>query len=102
FPGLAVADRLVARAGAEVTFVGAARGIETRVVAKRGYPLRTLPVRALRGGGSLGLAAGALRLPASLFGSWKILGEVAPELVIGVGGYASAPAVVASWLRRLP
>lgn len=102
FPGLATADTLVRRRPCRVTFIGSSRGIETRVVPKRGYPLRTLPVRALRGQGALGFATSALRLAASVASAWKILGDVAPDLLIGVGGYASAPAVVAGWSRGIP
>jgi len=102
FPGLAVADALVARRRCRVEFVGSSRGIETRVVEKRGYRLRTLPVRALRGQGARGLVTSALRLPGSVASAWRIVGEVAPDLLIGVGGYASAPAVVAGWSRRVP
>ena len=102
FPGLAVADALAKRRPCRIVFVGASRGIETRVVGKRGFPLRTLPVRALRGQGPLGLATSALRLPASLVSAWRLVDELRPELLIGVGGYASAPAVVAGWARRIP
>jgi UDP-N-acetylglucosamine--N-acetylmuramyl-(pentapeptide) pyrophosphoryl-undecaprenol N-acetylglucosamine transferase len=102
FPGLATADTLARRRPARVTFVGSSRGIETRVVAKRGYALRTLPVRALRGQGPLGFAGSALRLPASVVSAWRLLGELEPDLLIGVGGYASGPAVVAGWARGIP
>ena len=102
FPGLAVADALGRRRPARVVFVGSSRGIETRVVAKRGYPLRTLPVRALRGQGLLGLANSTLRLPASLISAWRLLAEIRPDLLIGVGGYASGPVVVAGRTRRIP
>jgi len=102
FPGLAAADTLVRRRPCRVTFVGAERGIETRVVPRRGYELRTLPVTALRGQGVRGFAASALRLPASVVSAWRLLGEIDPDLVIGVGGYASGPAVVAGWSRGIP
>jgi UDP-N-acetylglucosamine--N-acetylmuramyl-(pentapeptide) pyrophosphoryl-undecaprenol N-acetylglucosamine transferase len=102
FPGLATADALGRRRPCRITFIGASRGIETRVVPQRGYPLRTLPVRALRGQGALGFAASALRLPASVLSAWNTLGDVDPDLLIGVGGYASAPAVVAGWSRGIP
>src|ERR1044071_7177578 len=102
FPGLAVAAALAQRRAGGIVFVGASRGIETRVVGKRGFPLRTLPVRALRGQGPLGLATAALRLPASLVSAWRLVDELRPDLLIGVGGYASAPAVVAGWARRIP
>src|SRR5207249_2884742 len=85
FPGLAVADALTRRRPARVVFVGSSRGIETRVVTKRGYPLRTLPVRALRGQGLFGFANSAMRLPASLVSAWRMLGALQPDLLIGVG-----------------
>src|ERR1041385_7758346 len=102
FPGLAAAETLARRRPCRVTFIGASRGIETRVVPKRGYALRTLPVTALRGQGALGFAASAFRLPASVVSAWRLLGEIDPDLVIGVGGYASGPAVVAGWSRGIP
>ena len=102
FPGLAVAAALERRRPCGVTFVGSSHGIETRVVPKRGYPLRTLPVRALRGQGPVALAGSVLRLPACWFAARRILQEIRPGLLIGVGGYASAPAVVAGWSRRTP
>ena len=91
FPGLAVADALAHRRRCRVTFVGSSHGIETRVVPKRGYPLRTLPVRALRGQGPVALAASVLRLPACRVTARRILEEIRPDLLVGVGGYASGP-----------
>jgi len=102
FPGLAVAEALQARTLTRVTFVGSSRGIENRVVRQRGYALRTLPVRALRGQSGTELASAVLRLPVSLLSAWRLLGEIRPELVIGVGGYASGPAVIAGWSRGVP
>ncbi|MGH7821608.1 MAG: undecaprenyldiphospho-muramoylpentapeptide beta-N-acetylglucosaminyltransferase [Candidatus Binatia bacterium] len=102
FPGLAVADALARRRSGRILFVGSSRGIETRVVPREGYELRQLPIRALRGQGTLATAASAARLGVSLVSAWRILGDVRPDLVIGVGGYASGPAVVAAWLRRVP
>lgn len=102
FPGLAVADALAKRRPCRVVFVGSTRGIENRVVPKRGYVLRTLPVRALRGQSAFGLAAAALRLPTSVASAWRLVGEIHADLLIGVGGYASAPAVVAAWVRGTP
>lgn len=102
FPGLAVAEVLKQRAPTEIVFFGSSYGIENRVVPKHGYRLVLLPVRALRGQGSLGLLVSSIRLPLSVIGAWRRLGEIRPELVVGVGGYASAPAVLAAWMRRIP
>jgi UDP-N-acetylglucosamine--N-acetylmuramyl-(pentapeptide) pyrophosphoryl-undecaprenol N-acetylglucosamine transferase len=102
FPGIAVAEAFARRRPARITFVGSSRGIETRVVPKCGYPLRTLPIRALRGQGALATAGSAARLGVSIVSAWRMVREIRPELVVGVGGYASGPAVVAAWLRRIP
>ena len=102
FPGLAVAERLAARTPSDVTFVGSSRGIETRVVPKHGFPLRTLPIRALRGQGLAATAASAARLGVSFVSAWRILRELDPSLVVGVGGYASGPTVLAARARRVP
>ena len=102
FPGLAVAEALGRRTPSEIVFVGSTYGIETRVVPKHGYRLSLLPVRALRGRGAVGFLASSIRLPLSLFGAWRLLGKIRPKIVIGVGGYASAPAVLAAGVRRIP
>ena len=78
FPGLAVAEALGKRRPCRTVFVGSSRGIETRVVPTRGFALRTLPVRALRGQGTIGALRSALRLPASVTAAWRMLGEIRP------------------------
>jgi UDP-N-acetylglucosamine--N-acetylmuramyl-(pentapeptide) pyrophosphoryl-undecaprenol N-acetylglucosamine transferase len=102
FPGIAVACRLRERVGAEVVFVGSSYGIETRVVPRLGYPLRTLPTRALRGRGPAAALGAGMRFGASLVSAWRMIREIQPDLVLGVGGYASAPAVVAARLAGVP
>ncbi len=103
FPGIAVAE--AARRldpPADVLFVGSARGIEARVVPTLGFALETLPLAPLRGEG-LGARAAALRaLGAGVLRARRILERFAPDAVIGLGGYAAAPAVVAARLARKP
>jgi UDP-N-acetylglucosamine--N-acetylmuramyl-(pentapeptide) pyrophosphoryl-undecaprenol N-acetylglucosamine transferase len=102
FPALAVVDALARRCPASVVFVGSERGIESRVVPKMGHVLHRLPVEGLRGRGLRGLASGAMRIPAAVAAAWRVLSDFAPDLAIGVGGYASVPAVIAAKLRRVP
>ncbi len=101
FPGLALADALVAR-GVQVTFVGTAAGIEARVVPAAGYPLRLLPGRQLRGGGVARAVAGLASTAGGTLRALALLGELGPRLVVGVGGYASVAVVIAAALRRIP
>ena len=98
FPGLAVVEELGRRGGHEVLFVGTARGIEARVLPKEGYAVEFIDVGGLKGRGPLGLALGLLRVPRAIAQSLAILGRFAPDLVLGVGGYASGPVVLAAAL----
>lgn len=101
FPGVAIAEELRGR-GHEVSFVGTARGIEARVLPREGFSLDLVDVGGLKGGGLGGLLRGAARLPRALVQSLLLLKRRAPQLVVGVGGYASGPVVMAAWLRGVP
>lgn len=103
FPGIAVAEELVSgSADSEVLFVGTARGLEARELARWGYPLRLISATALRGKGLLGLLLGCLRLPVALVQSLRLLRHFRPQAVLGVGGYASGPVLLAARLLGLP
>jgi UDP-N-acetylglucosamine--N-acetylmuramyl-(pentapeptide) pyrophosphoryl-undecaprenol N-acetylglucosamine transferase len=100
FPGLAVAE--CAAESGSVLFVGSAYGIEARVVPQTRFAFRPVPVRGLRGRGWRGVVQLAAQLPGAIVRAWRILGEFGADVVVGVGGYASFPVVVAAWLRRVP
>lgn len=101
FPGLALAERLRAR-GAEVTFVGTARGIEARVIPPAGYPLELIDVAGLKGQG-LGQTMRALgRLPPAALQALRLIRRLQPAVVVGVGGYASGPVVMLAALLGKP
>jgi UDP-N-acetylglucosamine--N-acetylmuramyl-(pentapeptide) pyrophosphoryl-undecaprenol N-acetylglucosamine transferase len=101
FPGLALAETLVSR-GADVTFVGTAVGIEARVVPEAGFPLRLIPGAQVRGGGIVRVGRGLAATGLGVVRAVRLLGELRPDLIVGVGGYASVALVLAAWLRRLP
>jgi len=103
FPALAVADAILRlRQDATIEFVGARRGLEARLVPKAGYPLHLLPLSGLKG------ASAPARLLAAAGAALGVVRCVVafllrrPAAVIGVGGYASGPAVLAAWLLRIP
>jgi UDP-N-acetylglucosamine--N-acetylmuramyl-(pentapeptide) pyrophosphoryl-undecaprenol N-acetylglucosamine transferase len=103
FPGIALAQEVVGRHPAnDVVFVGTSRGLEATAVPRAGFPLELVDVRGLKGKGLLGVVAGLLRLPIALAQSWRILRRWAPDAVVGVGGYASGPVVLAARLMGLP
>lgn len=99
FPGLAVAREFQRRdAMTEILFMGTTQGIEYRVLPKEGYRLETLPVRGLKGRGWRGMVDAFYGVPASLLRSLKIVRQFRPDCVIGLGGYASGPALLAAKL----
>ncbi|HMD18295.1 MAG TPA: undecaprenyldiphospho-muramoylpentapeptide beta-N-acetylglucosaminyltransferase [Terriglobales bacterium] len=101
-PALAIAQQLKKQFGAEVLFIGTARGIETRLVPQAGFPLELIQVGALKNVSLMTRAKTMFDLPRAIAASLRMLSDFDPEVVIGVGGYASGPAMVAAIRRRLP
>lgn len=101
FPGIALAEQVVA-CGGEVRFVGTERGIEARVVPELGYGLDLIEVSGIKGRGLKGLITGVLRLPRAWVRSRRLIRAFDPDVVVGVGGYASGPIVATAWLMRRP
>ncbi len=99
-PALCVADSL-RTGGAVVEFVGSSAGIESTLVPKAGYALHALPLAGFSGGPVQRVHAGLLFLKA-LVRCRAILKKYCPSAVLGVGGYASAPAVLAANTLKIP
>jgi UDP-N-acetylglucosamine--N-acetylmuramyl-(pentapeptide) pyrophosphoryl-undecaprenol N-acetylglucosamine transferase len=99
-PALCVAGSLDEK-GAVVEFIGSETGIEKDLVPQAGYPLHSLPLRGLAGGPIAWARAGLLFLKA-MIRCRTLMKELRPAAVLGVGGYASAPAVVAANALRIP
>jgi len=103
FPGIALAEEVVTRHPSnEVLFVGTARGLEARVVPQRGFPLELIDVTGVKGKGIAGFVGGVLKLPRAIARCVQILRDSRADIVVGVGGYASFPMVVAAFLRGTP
>lgn len=102
FPGLAVAREFLRRDGqTEILFIGTEQGIEYRVLPKEGFKLETLAVKGLKGRGVRGLLDALYGVPAGLLRSLAILRGFRPDCVIGLGGYASGPVLLAAKLKRI-
>ena len=101
FPGVALAHEFQRqRPGTGILFVGTSRGLETKIIPREGFDLRLIPIGGWVGQKGWRKIKTVLQLPASLWRSWKILREVNPDLVIGVGGYASGPVVAMAVVTR--
>ena len=101
-PALAIARELREHFAAQVLFVGTARGMENRLVPAAGFELRLVEVGALNRVSLATRLRTLTALPRAILASSRILGQYRPEVVIGVGGYASGPAMLAAALRGLP
>lgn len=101
FPGLAVAHALAAE-GWEIEWLGTAERMEADVVPKHGIPIHFIPVKGIRGKGISAKISGGIALLKSLFSARRIIKRVAPDLVLGFGGYASGPGGIAAKSLGIP
>jgi UDP-N-acetylglucosamine--N-acetylmuramyl-(pentapeptide) pyrophosphoryl-undecaprenol N-acetylglucosamine transferase len=101
-PALAIANELKKSYDAECMFIGTVRGIENRLVPAAGFPLQFVRVGALKNVSFMTRAKTALDLPRAIWDAGRMLNEFAPDVVIGVGGYASGPAMLAAIVKHIP
>ncbi|MGB9105654.1 MAG: undecaprenyldiphospho-muramoylpentapeptide beta-N-acetylglucosaminyltransferase [Terriglobales bacterium] len=101
-PALAIARELRDKFGAEIIFVGTSRGLETRLVPEAGFQLKLIDVGQLKNVSAMTRLKTLFALPRAIFAASQILREFRPDVVIGVGGYASGPAMLAAALSSVP
>ena len=101
-PALAIADALEKQYQAELLFVGTARGLESRLVPQAGHRLELIKVGQLKNVSLATRLRTMLDLPMSVLHCRSLLRQFRPDVVIGVGGYASGPAMIAAILSRTP
>ena len=103
FPALALADGLrQCSPRCELLFVGSVGGLEQRLVPARGHRLELLHSAKLRGMGLVPRLQALFTLPKVTLQATWLLRRFEPHVVVGLGGYASAPVVVAAAMLRLP
>ena len=101
-PALAIARELRDTHGAQVRFVGTARGLETKLVPEAGFWLELIKVGQLKNVSLATRLRTTLDLPLGIEHCVRLLREFRPQVVVGVGGYASGPAMMAALLLRVP
>ena len=103
YPGIALAKALMRKdMNIKVSFVGTQKGIESKVVPREGFELKTILSAGLLGKKRLGRWMSWVKLPIGTAQSMCFLINKRPNLVVGVGGYASGPLVLSAWLLRIP
>ena len=101
-PALAIAHQLKKSYNAECLFIGTARGIENRLVPAAGFPLQLVRVGALNRVSFATRLKTIFDLPRAVWDAGRMLNEFSPDIVIGVGGYASGPAMLAALGKHVP
>lgn len=100
-PALSLARALVER-GVDVEWLGSPHGIENRLVPEADIPLHCIDVAGLRGNGVTGWLAAPWRLGRAVMQARQVVRSYDPQLIVGMGGFASGPGGLAAWLTRRP
>ncbi len=101
-PALAIGRELRDKHGAEVLFIGTARGLETRLVPEAGFRLELVRSGQLKNVSLKTRLKTFSDLPLGVLHCMRLLKEFHPQVVVGVGGYASGPGMIAALLKRIP
>ena len=103
YPGIALAKALMRHdMNIEISFVGTQKGIEAKVLPREGFELKTILSAGLLGKKRLSRWMSWVKLPIGTAQSMCFLIRKRPDLVVGVGGYASGPLVLSAWILRVP
>ena len=101
FPGLAVAKRLQDE-GIEVQWLGTSQGLEAKLVPDAGIPIHFITISGIRGKGLKNLLLAPPRLLTAVMQARRLIRKLKPDIVLGMGGFASGPGGIASWLAGCP
>lgn len=86
----------------ELLYVGSADGIESEIAHRHGYRFEAVATGRLRGLPRRRLLREVARVVRGTLEALRVVGRFRPQVVLATGGYVSAPAVMACWLRRVP
>jgi len=100
-PALTVAKELQAR-GAEIEWLGTRRGIESRLVPEAGIKIHYLDIEGVRGRGKLALLKAPFLLLKAISQAARVIRGSQPNVVLGLGGFASGPGGVAARIAGVP
>ena len=103
FPAIAIADEIKRRnPNAEILFVGANGKMEMEKVPAAGYKIKGLTIAGFQRKLTLSNFLLPFKIIASLWNAIKIIKGFKPQVVIGVGGYASGPTMQAAIFLKIP
>lgn len=101
FPALCIARELQ-RAGVGIHWLGTSAGMENKLLRDEAFPFHAIGVSGLRGAGLRQLLKAPFMLLRATWRAMRILRELRPDCLVGMGGYVTGPAAVAGRLLRIP
>ncbi len=101
FPALAVAKHL-AKQGWQVRWLGTAERMEARLVPQHGFDIDFIDIKGVRGNGLLRKLSAPFKILRSIMQARQVIQEFKPDVVLGMGGFASGPGGVAARLSGIP
>ncbi|MCV2884887.1 undecaprenyldiphospho-muramoylpentapeptide beta-N-acetylglucosaminyltransferase [Aestuariibacter sp. AA17] len=101
FPGLAVADKL-AEQGWQIEWLGTEARLEATLVPKAGYKINYIDVAGVRGNGLVRKLKAPIQILKSIFQARTVIKHFQPDVVLGMGGFASGPGGIAAWCAGKP
>lgn len=101
FPALAIAKALE-REGAEILWLGTRGRMEEMLVPKYGYNIRYIDVKGVRRNGLKTLLKAPFMVARAIVQARAVIKEFKPDVVLGMGGYASGPGGAAAFLSGIP
>ncbi len=106
FPGIAAAQEFLSRhPNNRIAFISVGNVLEKKVLAKYGFRLFKIPAAGLKGFGLLKQLAAIFEMLRGVLASLRLLRNCfyprKPDIIFGVGGYASAPVVIAGCILKL-
>jgi UDP-N-acetylglucosamine--N-acetylmuramyl-(pentapeptide) pyrophosphoryl-undecaprenol N-acetylglucosamine transferase len=102
-PALALADALRRiDPGAEISCLGTERGLETRLIPLRGYPLELIPAVPMPRSVTPKLLTVPGRLAGAVSAAAAVLDRTGAQVLVGFGGYVATPGYLAARRRRVP
>jgi UDP-N-acetylglucosamine--N-acetylmuramyl-(pentapeptide) pyrophosphoryl-undecaprenol N-acetylglucosamine transferase len=103
YPAVAIANELKAIDPAtDILFVGAEGKMEMEKVPKAGYQIVGLPIAGINRSNLLSNIGLPIKLAKSLLKARSVIKEFKPDVVVGVGGYASGPTLLMASLMNIP
>jgi UDP-N-acetylglucosamine--N-acetylmuramyl-(pentapeptide) pyrophosphoryl-undecaprenol N-acetylglucosamine transferase len=101
FPALAIAKALQ-KQNITVCWLGTRRGLEARVVPAANIDIKYINIKGIRGKGLFSLLIAPFKIILAIWQSLRILRQLKPAAVVGMGGFVTGPGGVATWLLRIP